>query len=338
MQNRKSIITCHSLIIIILLSSTTADAGVLVLKNGDRITGEIKHIWDAEITIEPEYSDEFTVDLSVVDQIISDRKFEIELQDGRNVLAQLAGSGEDGRQIVSTGTETIQIALADIFELVEPEEDFDWESHVDFSTVINSGNTTTTSGLLRADSTIRVPNHRHLIDFSASHESTDDVTTKEQSFVRYDYNWFFNEPWFLATQLSGERDPIIELDHRTIVSLGVGRDIWYTPRLILSVQLGVGAQTEEIGGFAEDSSVATWTLRYRQRFMNNDLELFHDHTITDNLGGRTNTSYKTTTGVRYEITNLLYANLSFDYDYETDPAMNVEKEDSTLLVGIGAEF
>ena len=338
MQELELIVRYKALIIIILLFSTTADAGVLVLKNGDQITGEIKHIWDAEITIEPEYTDEFSVDVSAVDQIITDRKFEIELQDGRNVLAQLAGSDEDGRQIVSTGTETIQIALTDIFELVEPEEDFDWESHVDFSTVINTGNTTSTTGVLRADSTIRVPNHRHLIELSGSYESTDDVTTKEQSFVRYDYNWFFNEPWFMATQLSGERDPIIELDHRTIVSLGVGRDIWYTPRLALSMQLGVGAQTEEIGGFSEDSSVATWTLRYRQGFLNNDFELFHDHTITKNVGGRTNTSYKTSTGIRYEMTDLLYVNFTFDYDYETDPAMNVEKDDSTLLVGIGAEF
>ena len=338
MQNRKSIIICNYLIVISLLSSATAGAGVLVLKNGDRITGEIKHIWDAEITIEPEYSDEFTVDLAAVDQIITDRKFEIELQDGRNVLAQLAGSDEDGRQIVSTGTETIQIALADIFELVEPEEDFDWESHVDFSTAINSGNTTSTTGLLRADSTIRVPNHRHLIEFTASHESADDVTTKEQSLLKYDYHWFFNEPWFLSTQISGERDPIIELDHRAIVSLGVGRDIWYTPRLTLSVQLGLGAQTEEIGGMTEDSSVATWTLRYRQEFLNNDFELFHNHTITHNLDGRTNTSYKTSTGVRYEITDLLYVNFTFDYDYETDPAPGVGSEDSTLLVGIGAEF
>lgn len=338
MQKPELVIKYNTLIIIILFFSTIADAGVLVLKNGDRITGEIKHIWDAEVTIEPEYSDEFTVDLSAVDQIISERKFEIELRDGRNVLAQLAGSDEDGRQIVSTGTETIRIALADIFELDEPEKDFDWESHVDFSTVINSGNTKSTAGLLRADSTIRVPNHRHLIELSASYESTDDVTTKEQSFARYDYNWFFNEPWFLAAQLSGERDPIVELDHRTIVSLGVGRDIWYTPRLTLSMQLGVGAQTEKIGGFSEDSSVATWTLRYRQGFLNNDFELIHDHTINKNIGGRTNTSYKTSTGIRYEITDLLYATFTFDYDYETDPAPDVRNEDSTLLVGIGAEF
>ena len=56
-----------------------AQAGVLVLKNGDRITGEITRIWDSEISIEPEYSDEFQVDVSAVSHIESARQFEIEL-------------------------------------------------------------------------------------------------------------------------------------------------------------------------------------------------------------------------------------------------------------------
>ena len=53
-----------------------AQADVIHLKNGDRITGTIKRIWDDEITIEPEYSDEFNVDLPLVDRIESDRDFE----------------------------------------------------------------------------------------------------------------------------------------------------------------------------------------------------------------------------------------------------------------------
>ncbi len=330
---------CSNLLIFSIFSFyAPAEADLLVLQNGDRITGTIKQVWDGEISIEPDYADEFTVDLSAVDHIFSDQEFEIELQDGREVLAHLSGPDEDGRQVVRMDGETFSIDLADIFELDEPEKDFDWESHVELSTTVNTGNTTTTSSLFRADSTIRVPNHRHLIEFTTSHESTDNETTKEQSLVRYNYNWFFNEPWFLSAQVSAERDPIIELESRLIASIGIGLDIWNTPRRTLSVQLGAGGQTEEIGVVTTDSSVATWTLRYRQGLLNDDLELFHNHVITENLGGRTNTSYKTTTGIRYEITDLLYVNLTFDYDYETDPVPGIEKEDTTLLIGIGAEF
>ena len=104
------------------------------------------------------------------------------------------------------------------------------------------------------------------------------------------------------------------------------------------MQLGGGLQTEEIGLETEDSRVATWTLRYRDRLLGDDLELFHNHTITQNLSGRDNTSYKTSTGLRFEITDLLYANITLDYDVETDPVDLAEKEDATLVFGIGAEF
>ena len=43
-----------ALVVATLLASQGAKADVLILKNGDRITGEIKRIWDSEITIEPE--------------------------------------------------------------------------------------------------------------------------------------------------------------------------------------------------------------------------------------------------------------------------------------------
>ena len=50
---------------------------MLVLKSGDRISGDVKRIWDAELTIEPEYSDEFQVDLDAIFHIESTRDFEI---------------------------------------------------------------------------------------------------------------------------------------------------------------------------------------------------------------------------------------------------------------------
>ena len=89
---------------------------------------------------------------------------------------------------------------------------------------------------------------------------------------------------------------------------------------------------------SENSSVATWTLRYRQDFLGDDLELFHNHSITHNVSGRSNTSIKTTTGFRFEITDLFYANISLDYDIETEPVDVAENEDITLVLGIGAEF
>jgi putative salt-induced outer membrane protein YdiY len=321
-----------------LLAGQAADAGVLVLKNGDQITGDIKRIWDSEISIEPEYSDEFQVDVSAVDHIESDRKFEIDLEDGTSLVAQLAGADSDGNQLVKVGEKVVAVSLEEIFELEEPEKDFEWESNVDFSAAVNSGNTDSSNTKLRADTTVRFPGHRHIGEITFLKEDLAEETTQDKALFKYDYNWLFRDPWFFSTQLSFERDPIIELDQRVILSAGIGRDIWNTPRKSLSVQLGAGAQTEEIGQVTTESAVVTWSLRYRQDFFSDDLELYHNDSITYNVSGRTNTSYKTTTGLRYEITDLLYANLSVDFDYETDPVEPAVSEDIALLVGLGVEF
>jgi len=331
------------LVVAMLLASQLANADVLFLRNGDQITGDIKRIWDSEISIEPEYSDEFQVDVSAVDHIDSNRDFEIELDDGTKMVARLAGSDSDGNQIVKTADKSVSVPLARLFELDEPEDDFDWESNVEFSAALNTGNTESSNAKLRVDTTVKFPDHRHIGEITFFREELGDETgetrrTKDQELFKYNYNWLFRDPWFFSTQLSLERDPIIELDHRVILSVGIGRDIWNTPRKELSVQLGAGIQTEEIGPATTESSVATWSLRYRQDFFSDDLELYHNDTITYNVSGRSNTSYKTTTGLRYEITDLLYANLSVDLDYETDPVETAENEDIALLVGVGVDF
>lgn len=313
-------------------------ADVLVLKNGDRITGDIKRIWDAEISIEPDYSDEFKVDVSAVSHIESARQFEIELNDGRSIVAELSGVDADGNQIVAFDDEAVALPLAEFFELNEPEEEFDWESHVEMSANINKGNTETANARVRADTTVRFNDHRHIGEITFFREELAGVSTQEQDLFRYSYNWLFTDPWFFAANLTFEKDPIIELDSRVIVSAGIGRDIWDTPRRSLSVQLAGGYQKEQINSNATDSAVLTWALRYRQDFFSDDVELFHNHTITNNVSGRTNTSYRTSTGVGYEITDLLTTSLSLDFDYETDPVDVAENENIALLFGLGLEF
>jgi putative salt-induced outer membrane protein YdiY len=321
-----------------MLLSFSAHADILVLKNGDRITGEIKQIWDGEISIEPQYSDEFDVDVSAVEYIESDREFDLELDDGSQSLARLRGSDSKGNQIIEANGESTSIPLESLFELDEPEKDFDWESNIDFSASLNRGNTDSSNSKLRADTVISIPNHRHLAEITFLREELIDVSTQERDLFRYNYNWLFRDPWFFSALLSFERDPIIELGGRTILSAGIGYDIWATPRRTLSVQLGAGAQSEELASVRSENAVVTWSLRYSQDFFKDDLELYHNHSIIPNISGRTNTSYKTTTGLRYEITDLLYANFSIDYDYETNPVDTAVSEDVAVLMGFGAEF
>jgi putative salt-induced outer membrane protein YdiY len=321
-----------------LIMGPIASADLLVLKNGDRITGDIKAIWDNEITIEPTYSDEFDVDAEVVAHIESERAFDIELSDGREFAAVLKGANEEGLQVYEIDGEEIAAPLAQLYELDEIDDPVEWDSYVDWSMAVNSGNTNSLNTKLAANTTLTIGDHRHYGDLTVIREEQDSLSTKEQDLVRYNYNWLFNDPWFFSAAMSLERDPIRELDGRAILTAGMGRDIWNTPRLTLNIQLGAGVITEEIEMSNDQSTVVAWTLRYRQDLFAEDLEIYHNNSITYYLSGRANTIYKTTTGLRYEITDLLYANFSVDYDYETQPAATATNEDLAVLFGLGVEF
>jgi putative salt-induced outer membrane protein YdiY len=180
--------------------------------------------------------------------------------------------------------------------------------------------------------------HRHIANVTLIQEEQDSLTTKDQSVVSYTYNWLFSDPWFFAATGQIERDPIRELEHRITASAGIGRDIWNDPRRFLTVQLGAGLTDEEIGLETETSTVAAWLLRFRHEFFSNDFEVFHNHSIVETIEGRDNTVIKTSTGVRYEITDLLYLNVSLDWDHETNPAGSVEGTDRTFVIGAGLEF
>lgn len=122
---------------ICLLFGAEANADVLVLKNGDRITGDVKRIWDAEVTIEPEYSDEFKVDLDAISHIESTREFEIEFYDGRSIDAQLGGESAAGEQVFTSESGSVTASLADMLELNEPEDAFKWDTNVEVAATVS---------------------------------------------------------------------------------------------------------------------------------------------------------------------------------------------------------
>jgi putative salt-induced outer membrane protein YdiY len=320
------------------LAPTCATADVLYLKNGDRITGTIKRIWDNEVTIEPEYSDEFQVDLPIVERIESDRDFEIEMPDGSDVVAKMQGVDNDGNQLLVIDGESIAVPLGKLREVDEPDDYYDWEMLIDYSLSVSDGNTDSLNSRLSGEGLFKLGDHRHIGKVTQIREEQDSATTKDQTLLTYTYNWLFDDPWFFAANAQAERDPIRELRRRVTVSAGIGRDIWNDPRRFLNVQLGAGFSDEEIGLEKETSTVAAWLLRFRHEFFSDDFEVFHNHSIVETIDGRDNTIIKTTTGFRYEITDLLYMNVSLDWDHESQPAGAAEKTDTTFVIGAGLEF
>ena len=326
------------LFVVVLGLAIPAQAGLLVLTNGDRITGDIKKVWDGEIYIEPSYADEFKVDVEAVKYMESEREFDIELIEGQTQRARLMGVDDDGLQVLEVDGSLISVPVGKVLELEEEEDYFDWGVNIDTSAGINKGNTNSESGRLKAAANLKVGDHRQLLDITFNRESQDSVSIKEQDLFKYNYNWLFSDPWFAGFAGSYERDPIRDLEGRLIAAGLVGRDFWNSARRFMNAQLGLGYQSENIQDQANKSSVAIWGFRFRYDLLKGDLGFFHNNSVTYNITGRENTVLKTSTGAQYEITDLLYATVSVDYDYESQPSDLATNSDLALLFGLGLEF
>jgi len=334
--NRRAASACCLFLLSLLPGVVFGDQ--LVMKNGDVITGSISKVSDGDVYIEPSYADEFAVSLSEVASIQSDKVLEIEMKDGSEMTAQFAGVTESGEQVLVTEGAPTSVLLENIADAEEPAEWYDRVSHVELNTTINSGNTDSQNTLVFADTRLKLGDHRHLADLTFRRDESEGVDIKKQDLFRYEYNWMFNEPWYTGITGSYERDPIRELDYRYSIGAIVGRDLIDNAHQFLTFSTGVGWSEEKIAGDSESGAVGLWRLIYEHELLGGDLSFFHNDTISYQFYDVNNTILKTNTGFRYDIIDDVYAAVSLRYDYETDPAPDANKSDTTLVIGVGAEF
>lgn len=316
----------------------SVQADVIYLRNGDRISGEIKEIWDDKVSIEPEYSDEFDIDLEDIASIATDGAFDIELFNGIEGDYTLVRSEIDGEVTLKEGEEEITLVLTDIKHLEELEDFFEWDASMSLNQTLSKGDTNSLLAVLNADLELKFGDHRTTYDLSTVRERLNGEFVKNSDRLDASYNFIFSDPWYVAMNLTTERDPIARLKRRTSLNPALGYDIFDNPGQSLSIELGVGFQNEIIDGREEEGALIDWRLRWERHFLNGDLELFHNQNIYQNLDGRENLVLYTETGLRYEITDDIFLNVQLNYETDSKPAKGTRGDNTTFVVGAGIDF
>jgi putative salt-induced outer membrane protein YdiY len=183
-----------------------------------------------------------------------------------------------------------------------------------------------------------VGEQRHLAALTIARNETNKISTKKQDLFRYSYNWLFSDPWYLGGTASYERDPIKDLSYRYTVGALIGRDIFKDSRKFLTASLGMGYSEQKLAGDSDGGATGLWNLLYEHKFSDGDLAFFHNENVSYQFYGDNNLIVKTNTGFRFDILANIYASVAFRWDYETEPAVDTKSYDTTLAVGIGAEF
>ncbi len=335
-RTRRILLACLFTAATLLPGALLADQ--LKMKNGDVITGEVKKVEDNKVFIKPAYASAFSVDMAEVVSIEAEKVFEMALEDGRAVSAQFAGSTAEGEQTLIVDGAQMNIGMLAVTQAAEPEPWYARTSHVDLNLAWNNGNTDSKNNLLFADTRLRFGEHRHLAELTIARDQTNGIDTKKQDLFNYQYNWLFNEPWYVGGTASYERDPIKDLSHRYMVGVLIGRDIIKDSSKFLTASLGVGYSKQKQSGLTDSGATGLWNLIYEHDFKGGAISFFHNHDLNYQFYGDNNLILKTNTGFRFDIIGSVYSTFSYRYDYETEPAAGSSSYDSTLAIGVGSEF
>lgn len=310
---------------------------VILLKNGDRITGDISQIWDGEVFIEPSYADEFGVDMNDVAAIESDEILDFAFEDREESTGRLAIDA-DGRQVLLEDTTPRPVDLARIDIAEEPLVGREFDANADFATNVSSGNADTASFYGSSAVSLRLGVHRNDVSLSVDRQEDNGAPIKDQFDFGYRYNWLFRDDWFLEAGVGYRADPVRDLDRRITVGGGLGHDIFRQSWRQLRVVAGPTLVSERIGGRDQDSLAVAWSHSYEQDFLHGNLELFHRLDVLSYVSGRENNVFDASTGVSIDVLDDFYVNLQLDVNYETDPSPGNVSEDVTYRIGVGYEY
>ncbi len=315
---------------------------VLVLENGDRITGEIKSYSQGRITLDTFAEGWINVKWNRILSITSGKEFDVQTVDGLHHYGALSPSDPPGSLVIVSGPETTTVHFFQVFGLAPVYRRFwrRWDGSLDLGF-----NYTQSSNLvqfnLAADATYRMRNYQLVANLSSFFSRQNEVTAAERgSFALY-YDRFLANRWLLEAGTGLDRNIQLGLKLRASVGLGAGRNVIQTNQTQLTPILGIIANHERpVEGEAKYNAEASVGCRYSY-FMYDFPKLTINASVQVNpsLTEAGRVRLEANASVKREIISDFYLAISvYDSFDSRDPSTGLSKNDWGPTLSVGWTF
>ena len=315
-------------------------ADVVVLNNGDRLTGTVNSISGGYVVLETEYAGRVTIKTGAVAQLESEAAFDIESPAG-SVNGRFAV--QDGQQMIAseTGSQPVDIAAvssAGQDKLKVPGLGADWSSRADLSAIISNGNSDTQSYNGLIESILKRDTVQHSLSILVSNEEAEEVTTKDQLDIEYGYKRFVSEKWYASGNAEYFEDQLKGIDRRITIGAGMGYQFWDNSFGALSTEVSLNYVDEKLEDGDESNPALRWGLDYKRMLLAQKLEFFHSQSVLFIPDSDRGEVIESSTGFRYALNHRIDLAARADVNHETKPPEGNSKTDVTYTLGVGIKF
>jgi hypothetical protein len=335
------VLLAAALLVAALPAAAREKTDVVVLRNGDRLTGEIKGMSRAQLDFLTDDAGRLTIEWDKIRRATSAHQYEAELKSGQRIYGALS-SPADGELAMDTDPTPVVVAITDVVSLVSMDEKFLNRVRVIFDLGFtfaksNYASTLSTSGEFgyRAE----VLGAKLTFDGYFQDDSNNVAVSRYTVAVQGD--WYFLNRWSALVVVQAEHNDELQLTLRTTVAPGVAHsvvrngwtELWLTGGLAGSKQAYVSTDPS----YALDALIgASWdAFRYDTPKLDMNTTLVLLPGLSD--FGRLRGTF--TVKVKYEIFKDFNVGISFSDTFDTRPPdPNAPKNDFITSLTIGWSY
>jgi len=313
------------------------------LKNGDRITGNIKELDRGKLRVKTITMDTIYLNWVDVESIESNTYLRIAKTDGSFVYGRVQKSDMTENLQIRDKGKTTEIPALEVASAkpIRVDESFWHQIEGDITAGIDYKKASDIL-LVNVASNLRYRQEKYELGFGFNWNETSRTEDQNSSRAELggDYTRFLKNRWFWKGTAALQRNEELGLDMRTIISGTAGRYLFQTPTMRFEIAAGLAASLEDrTDGTTQDgleghihSSFDIFKLSIPTTRLTANVNVFPG--ITESSRVRVNTDIT----LRNEIFRDFFWDLAFYSSYDNQPAEGAESEDFGIVTSLGATF
>jgi hypothetical protein len=318
-----------------------AKTDIVVMNNGDTITGEIKQLVRGKLSLSTDYMSTVEIEWEKVEEIRSEYFFEFQMDDGQRYYGYVEPA-QDNQSAISGIYRSVTATNISIVGITPIEEGFldRLKLSADFGFNLTKSQKQT-QYTLNVDSRYRVEKYEATANLSSLFNSREESPVTKRHDLTLQFLRFLPKRWYVGALSRFNHNEEIALDLRSTAGGLVGRALILNNHLVLAAFGGATATRER---FFEQAP--TWagealtgtrfeTFRFRRPEMDLVVNFFLIPSLT--VSGRVRSEFDSK--LRIELIKDLYWSFSFYHQYDSKPASpDTPKDDYGLVTSVGYKF
>jgi hypothetical protein len=334
----------RALCALLLVGRSVAAAGkvdVVHLKNGDRLTCEIKKLERSLLTTSTDPFGSVSVHWGEVTNLVSPRAFDIQIASGRHYYGTLVMAPPGQLGVATGGGSPTTLPLTEVIRLAPVGASIwsrmDGSLDVGFSFAQANRETHVT-----LNSTASYRSRLYLLATTVASQITarEDADRLSRNSLGLSGNRSFGNQWYTTVWGQVQQNEELSLDLRMVAGGGLGRDLVHTDHRLWSAYVGMAYTNERFSEEPTDQS-AEAAVGGRLDFFtpgHEDFRITNSVVSYFNVSGRARARLELQSAWRHEFLKDFYWSLNGFESLDSDPPAEQKKNDFAITFAIGWKF